>query len=795
MYNWVGMAWRSEDLENLVLCAVPARIYRRGEDYLARGRVLEWWQEGDALVGRVQGSYGYVYQTRVWLLDHGLEATCTCPYGDFCKHAVALVLAAAREQGGTAPARADFEVDAGAAGPPERPEPAGPSHPRPPALPEPARAESPGRLPDTPASPTAPAFPPRFAQKNVAPSPVPLWEELLSLALDRPRRPEPERGLKYLVYRLYPHERGLGLTVGVARYGVRGLGTETPFHFDPWYPCSTKLPPGATELDRLVLRLVQRQGYPAENCIPAPLVDAALDLFFRLPFVFWGSALEPIAPGGSPLLARLTVEEAGGLRLRAVLYGADGREWTPPASAAYLLANRLWVIYQDRFFREVVAPCAPELIFAALVEPPTIPAGEAERFVARYLLPLRAAGVLVPPPSLAARIQTGTPRPVLALWEEKRALVGRLAFSYGEGSLPVGPAGTEDPPPLEVTREDGTHWIYREVTAEEAALQRLADLGAPVGPDGAFVLTGEEALDFLWRLEEVAVEWEVYGLEKLRHYRLCRVRPRTRVRVSSGLDWFELELDLEWDGGRAGTEVVLPALRSGHRYVRLQDGRYVPLPPEWREAGAELVADMETHEVAGGRIRLPRAQAPLAAAWLDTAAVREEDEGWRQFLHRLRHFGGVGAAPLPGGLKADLRPYQRHGYDWLCFLRDHGLHGVLADEMGLGKTVQVLALLLAEKEGGCAAAPSLVVVPTSLVWNWVDEARRFTPDLRVLALVGQQRHRLFEHLREYDLAVTTYGLLVRDGERLAGIDWHYLVLDEAHRIKNPATQAARAACR
>jgi len=787
------MAWRSEDLRQRLRRRVPARVYGRGEDYLARGRVLEWCQEGDELVGRVRGSYGHVYETRVWRHDGELEAACTCPYGDFCKHAVALVLAAAREEE-TARPGADFEVYGSADGP-DRQLPPGGSGPQPSAPAEPAPAEPPaGKSPAPPASHTT-ASAGRAKQKGAAQAPAPSWEQLLSVAAEEFPRAEPERGVRYLVYRLYPHEQGLGLSLGVARYGVRGLGAETPFHFDPWYPYTVKWPPGATELDRWVLQLVQKRGYPAEYVIPAPLVGTALDLFFHLPFAFWGDATEPIAFGGPPLVARLSVEGTGDLRLRAVLYGPDGREWTPPDDAAYLLAGRLWVICQKRFFREVVAPCAPEVIFAALAWPFTVPAAEVDRFVGRYLPRLRAAGVLVPPPSLEARIRTGTPRPVLTLWEEKRALVGRLAFSYGEGSLPVAPAGDGDLAPLEVTREDGTHWIYRDVPAEGEALRRLAELGAPVGPDGAFVLTGEEALDFLWRLEEVAGEWEVYGLEKLRHYRLCRVRPRTRVRVSSGLDWFELELGLEWEGGRAGTEVVLPALRSGHRYVRLQDGRFLPLPPEWREAGPELVAELGTPEVSEGTLRLSKAQAPLAAAWLDTAAVREEDEDWRQFLHRLRHFGGVGAAPLPRGLKADLRPYQRHGYDWLCFLRDHGLHGVLADEMGLGKTVQVLALLLAEKEGGRAAAPSLVVVPTSLVWNWVDEARRFTPALRVLALVGPQRHRLFERLREYDLAVTTYGLLVRDGERLAGTDWHYLVLDEAHRIKNPASQAARAACR
>ena len=111
--------------------------------------------------------------------------------------------------------------------------------------------------------------------------------------------------------------------------------------------------------------------------------------------------------------------------------------------------------------------------------------------------------------------------------------------------------------------------------------------------------------------------------------------------------------------------------------------------------------------------------------------------------------------------------YQREGLNWMQFLREHGLSGVLADDMGLGKTVQTLAHILAEKEAGRLDRPALIVVPTTLVHNWREEARRFAPDLKVLDLNGPQRNERFEQIGEHDLILTTYALLWRDHESLA----------------------------
>ncbi len=161
-------------------------------------------------------------------------------------------------------------------------------------------------------------------------------------------------------------------------------------------------------------------------------------------------------------------------------------------------------------------------------------------------------------------------------------------------------------------------------------------------------------------------------------------------------------------------------------------------------------------------------------------------------LRALQSGQGLPAVRPSANVQAVLRHYQEDGLAWMDFMRRARLGGVLADDMGLGKTLQALALLQGEQDAGRLDRPSLVIVPTSLLGNWQAEAKRFTPGLRVLVLHGPRRTQQFAQIPQAHLVVTSYPLAVRDSATLAGIDWHYLVLDEAQRIKNSRSQAALA---
>lgn len=194
--------------------------------------------------------------------------------------------------------------------------------------------------------------------------------------------------------------------------------------------------------------------------------------------------------------------------------------------------------------------------------------------------------------------------------------------------------------------------------------------------------------------------------------------------------------------------------------------------------------------------RLHPAEATLAAeaeAALAGSSVRFADyAGILPLARSLEALRGVASVEPPRGLRAELRGYQALGAAWMGSLIRAGFGGVLADDMGLGKTLQVLALLQARKELGAAEGPALLVVPTSLLHGWQEQAARFTPELSLLILHGTRRGALLDQIGTADLVVTTYPLLARDRDVLSDVAWDLVIIDEAQTLKNPAAQTAKA---
>ena len=272
--------------------------------------------------------------------------------------------------------------------------------------------------------------------------------------------------------------------------------------------------------------------------------------------------------------------------------------------------------------------------------------------------------------------------------------------------------------------------------------------------------------------------------------------------------WFHLSVGFEVGGrkldllpilaellGRGILEVAAEFPAQAHILHLLPDGSALRLPvARVRRILGHFVALLDPRRFKGGALKLH----PLDAAAITGAigAAIESPPGLVALAAKLRDFRGIEELPVPAGLRAELRPYQLDGFRWMQFLARHELHGVLADDMGLGKTVQTLAHLLAEKDSGRSAGkPALVVAPTSVVPNWRAEAARFAPALRVLVLDGPHRARYFRSIPHADLVLTSYALLQRDSDKLRGVQYHLVILDEAQNIKNPAAKVAQAACR
>jgi superfamily II DNA or RNA helicase len=260
-------------------------------------------------------------------------------------------------------------------------------------------------------------------------------------------------------------------------------------------------------------------------------------------------------------------------------------------------------------------------------------------------------------------------------------------------------------------------------------------------------------------------------------------------RVTSGVDWFELSAKINFDGRTAAFPELLSALARGDSTIRLDDGSLGILPEEWLKQYGWLSSLATADEE---KLKFAASQVGLVDALLASETDVETDAGFQLIRDRLQNFAGVTPAIEPEGFKGELRPYQREGMGWLKFLQEFSFGGCLADDMGLGKTVQLLALLQERKRDRGATMPSLIVVPKSLLFNWVQEIQRFTPDLTHVEYTGLERGALREDLPKKDVVLTTYGTMRRDVAILKDIAFDYAVLDEAQTIKNSASQVAKA---
>ena len=257
--------------------------------------------------------------------------------------------------------------------------------------------------------------------------------------------------------------------------------------------------------------------------------------------------------------------------------------------------------------------------------------------------------------------------------------------------------------------------------------------------------------------------------------------------------WFAFELSLRLGDHPISTETLmaywLESDAPDELLVPTEDG-WLQLDARPLQALRDLIESLVSERSLDGPVRLPAFRAAQLAAVPeldDRAAPRT-----RQLAERLRDFRGLEPVPVPATLQASLRPYQQQGLNWLHFLHGYGLGGILADDMGLGKTLQTLTLLQHLKDRGELPQPALVLAPTSVAANWLREAEQFTPGLRVLLLHGPGRKADFPRIAEQDLVISTYPLLLRDGEHYRAQGFTLAVLDEAQAIKNPGTKLARA---
>ena len=486
------------------------------------------------------------------------------------------------------------------------------------------------------------------------------------------------------------------------------------------------------------------------------------------------------------LLTATLVQDATGADVPAE------RAW-PMASADLVLSNG-FIIKADVLQRIDMQPGAQQWLDVLrkqdVVEIPHRDRSALLEFFANYAgeVPLHL------PAALRLVESVGAPQPCLLLRSldsyDGRHVEAHLTFAYGDKRTldAKRPAAWIDEGARTITRRDFSRERQLRAQLQELGATFSRSVETPAGqPPMEARLPLSRLLPTLSTL--AAQSWRI----ELQNKRLA-FASSSEWNVRSGVDWFELHGGLQFGGASADLPELLKAVRRGESLVALTDGTTGLIPEAWR-ARLDTIARLGTADGAG--VRFKASQALLLDALLAERANEQikarRDATYRQRLDELRD--GEKSTPIdpPTTFRGELRPYQREGLGWFQFLQRLRIGGCLAHDMGLGKTVQVLALLDARRQAP-EPKPSIVVVPKSLVFNWQQEAARFTPQLRVLAFVGASRHHLLARIRTTDVVLTTYATLLRDIDRIKDIRFDYAILDEAQAIKNDSSQSAKA-CR
>ncbi|MDN4053629.1 DEAD/DEAH box helicase [Massilia sp. YIM B02763] len=463
----------------------------------------------------------------------------------------------------------------------------------------------------------------------------------------------------------------------------------------------------------------------------------------------------------------------------------------------------------------------------ALVSQAPLLTGTDKKRVSQLLLAHGLQQLMPLPQPLTQRIRTDVkPQPHLLLdavqvpdgatqrWQDFAV----LSFDYDGQRISFDPA-------QRVVRQIGdvTEVIQRNEAFEAAALDMLQEIGfhKPVtAPLSA--LAGAQLLDSQAHWLRFA-ENELDALSDLGWH--VQKSPKYRYDVVPVEDWYA-EIDEPPEAGNAWFELELGIVVAKKRVpllpVLVQLIRSAPLDFNPEVLAAHGEADQMLATLSDGvRVALPwgrvkpilstlgelyfndKIKNKVRLSTLDAARLEELARGgefsWtggerlRETGRKLSQFGKVKKVEAPKGLQASLRDYQLDGLAWMQFLREYDLGGILADDMGLGKTVQTIAHILTEKEAGRLTNPALVIAPTSLMMNWMEEAARFAPSLKVLLLQGKERMDLFDEIDKADIVLTTYALLPRDEEKLREHEYHLVILDESHYIKNTRSKAAQTA--
>lgn len=283
---------------------------------------------------------------------------------------------------------------------------------------------------------------------------------------------------------------------------------------------------------------------------------------------------------------------------------------------------------------------------------------------------------------------------------------------------------------------------------------------------------------------------DIFGVKDLKSFNFNLNKPVVSMGIKSDIDWFDVNIEIKYGNQKVSLKELKKAMLKKSKYIQLKDGTLGILPDEWLNKFSKY---FKAGEVKNNSIKISNYQFNI----IDE--LYEDLENTPDFLldlqrkkKQLQNLKDITPVKLPKTVKATLRPYQNEGLNWLVFLNENNLGGCLADDMGLGKTLQTISLLAYLKSKKKLKYPSLIVAPTSLMFNWEKEIEKFCPSLKTLIYTGINRKDNLKDFKKYNVILTTYGSVLNDVEFLKEEFFEYVILDESQAIKNPNSKRYKA---
>lgn len=728
--------------------------WRRGYEYhLQRQvRVVELTPTG--VVAKVKGRFKDFYQTQLHFTVDNVVPQCDCPLEEpWCKHAVAVALSTVEQQLWEAFWGLPEDVDI--------PQPLG-------------------------------QYEGRFQFQLFWPTGNHPAKGLEIRAIDRERDvlvSSPERMLKQVITQwnaAFPQQempRALKLELGVFQFLLQKGGKPSHRGQGWWFIPLTLLSDVFT-----LLRQVEDLATPEGHCLAFATQPLQLEMQV--------SATNTGAVQGS--MHWVTYQTNPKTNLPQVL------EELPLEELTYIGQAVPWAIRNQRIY-------ALSLPLAKL--PPNLPhrtffeytGADSGRFVFEQLPVLRTL-LTVQDANLQKQLKEQAIMPVPLLQidlidESALRLRFTLQFQYEKTKVAFTKSTRSDSQYITVVnkKKDKAYWLQRQTALEQQAFDSLVEGGLIVATQGgALSAEGDDAVEvynyLLPKLEAQGWQLSKNNEAGMAILQLCPhpLEIVGRLEFDESVTHFTLQMSAQLGSKLMTIGDVQQHLLQGKKFFYMGKLGFVEVPLHKLLSFNRTIQAFDAEDLGTDRYKIPTYKAGLIAELQEMGITLDMSKKFRQFWDVLAEGKPMEALKIPKSVKANLRPYQERGFQWLWFLYSYGLNGILADDMGLGKTLQALVAIQQAKEQD-GQFPSLIVCPTTLVFNWMNEIARFTPNLNTVNLTGNERFELYPTLKEADIVVTSYAILRRDINAIKDYPFRFVILDESQHIKNAQAQTAVAA--